>query len=156
LAQSSGPRKFGILWSHNNKNNSKWLEKCRKALEAKTTRYVWWDVGWKPPKRTLPTGFIYTTVERMVTHVTSIESARAQPDEAFVRKVEANWGRLGLPSSENDPLHRYLERKSCVLTLLQLSKIEILKHPRKMESFKLRDGKSTSQPPRSFYYVVLP
>ena len=128
----------------------------------KTQGFVWWDVGWKIKfdQLGLPvTGFIYTTAEKQVTHAASIESGSRtvrQPDRVSAKEVEANWHKLGLPSSENDPLHKYLRGESKTLTLLKLSKINKLKPPKRLEDFTLRNEQSVRQPPPGFYYITLP
>lgn len=141
LLQISGSGKLGILWSHNNEGNMRWLGECIKAIEIQG--FVWWDEGWRTKRGQLGfpiTGFIYTTVEKQVTHAASIEAGRktvSQPDRVLAEKVEANWYKLGLPFSDNDPLHKYLRGKNKTLTLLKLSKINKLEPPKGLEDFTL-------------------
>lgn len=147
---------LGILWNYRNEESSRWLNKFKEIIENKK-KPVWWDVGWRPPKLDPPIqGFIYTTFEQGVAYRTLIEFIEPQPDKAFVRKVEAEWRSLGLISSGNDPLHKYLDGDAEVLTLLQLSEIKALNPSKRLEDFSDPDGKPLSQPPPGFCYVILP
>jgi hypothetical protein len=149
---------IGVLWSFNNDGGNHWILGCMKAeLEQ---GYVWWDVGWRMNFDLFDfpiEGYMWATSNQCVMYRAFIQRGSkpvVQPDKTLAREVEANWKKLGLPFSENDPLHRYLRNDSKILTLLKLSDIEEVDRP--IDQFTLRNGRPIPLPIRSFYYIALP
>jgi len=132
------------------------MEACR------TQKFVWWDVGW--PVRFdrrfyFPVmGYIWTTAEQKVTAVASIEPESrtvTQPDRTLAREVDANWRKLGLHFNLNDPLHKYLNGKTKIVTLFKFSDIEKLA-PKGIENFRHPDGRPVLLPIRRGSNIIIP
>jgi hypothetical protein len=161
LLPISKSEELGILWSYNNKESNRWLLESMEA--CKTQKFVWWDVGW--PVRFdrrfhFPVmGYIWTTAEQKVTAVASIEPESrtvTQSDRTLAREVDANWRKLGLHFNLNDPLHKYLDGKTKIVTLFKFSKIENLAHPKGIENFRHLDGRPVLLPIRRGSIIIIP
>lgn len=160
LSTNSKSRRFGILWSYDDEDGTRWLPECVRAI--KTQGFVWWDVGWKVKFDqffTFPIrGYMWTTLDKQVKYVTSIESGSRtlmQPDKGLAKEAEANWIKLELPFGKNDRLHEYLRNERSDLTLLKLSSIEELSPPMRLNDFNLWDGRQLSRPPQGYNRIRL-
>lgn len=147
-------RDLAILWSHNERKHPKWLDTvmqcCRKG-------FVWWDVGWSLIPRSPLTGYIWSTIEKQATHRASIERIECQPSNKLAEEVKETWRECNFHVNPNSPLLLYMENPNNRCTLLKLTSLERLLHPRKLQDFILaKEGRPIKQAPQSVAIVLDP
>jgi len=155
LVANSSARGLAVLWSYNERKFPNWLASCVTACRKQG--FIWWDVGWKtnfhqisPPVD----GFIWNTVEKLVTHKSRIENIIRQPDRKKIDEIAKNWRTLNLPTHKNCPFVLIGQKGIAgTLTVLKLTNLEPLERPKSLDAFILRNGKHPSVGPQARYYV---
>jgi hypothetical protein len=146
---------IAILWSHNRKNYSGWLDTVMRNC---TGRFVWWDVAWPRPRVDTPlTGYIWNTVDGQATHRASVTRIESQPSERLIEEVIQSWASLHV--NDNSPLLLYRNKAIKRCALLKLEDLKRLDHPGRLGDFVLANAKPPrpiKQPPQKYAKVIDP